>query len=388
MANSSWDELGEEIKDIVNSAISTGDFTDLGLTIGGMVNDTIRAVKGSVQESFRTPPNSAQNARNQYRAHPVQPTAPVLYNKRPPGRVAGIVGSAVGYTIMSVGLIGTGICGIISAAMHTFIIPLAVFGTLSVVGLGLGISGTSQVNYINRFRRYVQRLGSSTRIPVRVLAEKTGKSVSYTIRDLQKMIDQRLFYQGHLDAENEYLILSDKAYQDYRIAQAQQQQQQQKELELQRETSRLSPECQELIRQGQDYIQRIRKCNDAIPGQEMSQKLDKMEQLVQRIFDEVRRNPQVVSDLHKMMEYYLPTTLKLLAAYQELDAQPISGENISASKCEIETAIDTMNEAFEKLLDGLFADRAWDISSDISVLNTMLAQEGLKNKDFNIKNNA
>ena len=77
------------------------------------------------------------------------------------------------------------------------------------------------------------------------------------------------------------------------------------------------------------------------------------------------------------MEYYLPTTIKLLEAYEELDAQPVQGENIISSKQEIEKTMDTLNTAFEKLLDELFQDTAWDLSSDISVLNTMLAQEGL-----------
>ena len=90
--------------------------------------------------------------------------------------------------------------------------------------------------------------------------------------------------------------------------------------------------------------------------------------LVDRIFDRVEENPQSVSDIRKLMEYYLPTTIKLLEAYEQLDRQP----------GEIEATLDTLNTAFEKLLDDLFQDTMWDVSSDISVLNTMLAQEGLK----------
>ena len=78
------------------------------------------------------------------------------------------------------------------------------------------------------------------------------------------------------------------------------------------------------------------------------------------------------------MDYYLPTTVKLLEAYAQMDAQPVGGENIQTAKKEIEDTLDTLNTAFEKLLDSLFQETAWDISSDISVLNTLLAQEGLK----------
>ena len=77
------------------------------------------------------------------------------------------------------------------------------------------------------------------------------------------------------------------------------------------------------------------------------------------------------------MEYYLPTTIKLLDAYEDLDAQPVQGENIITAKREIEKNNRHADVAFEKLLDDLFQDTAWDLSSDISVLQTMLAQEGL-----------
>ena len=107
-----------------------------------------------------------------------------------------------------------------------------------------------------------------------------------------------------------------------------------------------------------------------------------METLVDRIFDRVEQNPETVSDIRRLMEYYLPTTVKLLEAYEDLDAQPVQGENILSSKKEIEGTLDTLNMAFEKLLDDLFQDTAWDVASDISVLHTMLAQEGLTGNDF------
>ena len=102
-----------------------------------------------------------------------------------------------------------------------------------------------------------------------------------------------------------------------------------------------------------------------------------MEMLVDKIFDRVEQNPASVGDIRKLMEYYLQTTSKLLQAYQDLDALPVQGENISSSKKEIEKTLDTLNRAFEKLLDDLFQETAWDVSTDISVLHTMLAQEGL-----------
>lgn len=141
--------------------------------------------------------------------------------------------------------------------------------------------------------------------------------------------------------------------------------------------AKLPLEVRKVIEQGDAYVAKIRKCNDAIPGEVISAKIDHMELLVNRIFDRVEQKPESVGDIRKLMEYYLPTTIKLLETYAEMDAQPVGGENIQSTKKEIEESLDTINAAFEKLLDSLFQDTAWDVSSDISVLKTMLAQEGL-----------
>lgn len=389
MANNNWNDLGEQIRDAVDSAVSSGDFTDLSRSIGNLVNTTIDTVKYNVKENIQASAERNRRYSTSTGSRPGQtrhyedsvPNAPVLYSRRPRGRISGIVNTAVGFSLMTLGLICLLVFGILSIAVHMFTVPLVIFGAVSVLGLGMGINGTRKIGFINRFQKYVRQLNQHLYIPLQSLADKTGKSLEFTAKDLRKMIDQKLFYQGHLDTEGGYLILSDQAYEEYQEAKADYYAQQ-KELEKQEEASKLSDECQKLIDDGQAYINHIRTCNDLIPGEEISAKLDKMEQLVSRIFDEVRLHPEVAPDLQKMMDYYLPTASKLLDAYRELDSQPISGENISSTKKEIESAVDTLNIAFEKLLDSLFADRAWDISSDISVLNTMLAQEGLTKSDF------
>jgi len=149
--------------------------------------------------------------------------------------------------------------------------------------------------------------------------------------------------------------------------------------------SKLPPQVQKVIEEGDMYIRRIHACNDAVSGREISAKISRMEMLVDRIFDRVEQNPESVDDIRKLMEYYLPTTVKLLEAYQELDAQPVEGENIRSSKREIEATLDTLNMAFERLLDSMFQETAWDVSSDISVLQTLLAQEGLTDDGLRVK---
>ena len=115
----------------------------------------------------------------------------------------------------------------------------------------------------------------------------------------------------------------------------------------------------------------------------ISQKLDRLEIILCKIFEYVENHTDELPETRKFMGYYLPTTLKLVNAYREMDAEPIQGENIRSAKHEIEATLDTINYAFENLLDSFYQDKAMDISTDITVLETMLAQEGLTEKDFN-----
>ena len=114
----------------------------------------------------------------------------------------------------------------------------------------------------------------------------------------------------------------------------------------------------------------------------MSEKLYRLEDVVRRIFGQVKEHPEQLPELRRFLDYYMPTTLKLVETYEELDGQPSEGENIRKAKAEIEKTLDTINQAFENLFDSLFAHTAVDISSDISVLKTLLKQEGLTGSDF------
>jgi len=107
-----------------------------------------------------------------------------------------------------------------------------------------------------------------------------------------------------------------------------------------------------------------------------------LELVIDKIFTHVEQHPDQLTEIEKFMDYYLPTTLKLVTTYREFDLQPVQGENIRSAKQEIEKTLDTINHAFETLLDSLFEDAAMDVSTDISVLKTILAQEGLTPNKF------
>ena len=143
------------------------------------------------------------------------------------------------------------------------------------------------------------------------------------------------------------------------------------------EDARLPAEAKKIVEEGLLYMGRIRAANDEIGDQEISDELYHLETTMKRIIEQIRKDPSSAPNLRRLMVYYLPTTMKLLEAYIELDRQPVAGENIASTKQEIKEALGTINTAFENLLDGLFQDMAWDISSDISVMKTMMAQDGL-----------
>lgn len=327
---------------------------------------------------------------------------PALYAGTTPAKVGGTVLYGIGCAAGSISLIGLAM--VVLAGVGTGDMGMsfwAALGGLAAFSAGFGgmaAAGSSIRGRVKRFRGYISSLGSREYCNVKELADHLGKSRRFVVKDLEKMIQKGWFRQGHLDRQKTCLMVSNEAYKQYTDLQEQREQlrteakERQEEAarkrarEVQKEAeapdSRLSPEVRKIIKEGERYIQKIHDCNDAIPGAEISAKISRMEVLVDRIFDRVEQNPDSVSDIHRMMEYYLPTTVKLLEAYQDLDAQPVQGENIISSKREIEKTLDTLNVAFEKLLDSLFQDTAWDVSSDISVLHTMLAQEGLTGDDF------
>ncbi len=268
-----------------------------------------------------------------------------------------------------------------------------VFGIITLGLLVMAIKGTKKLFLLNRYRQYIRVIQSRLTVPVRELASQVGKTPEFTARDLQSLIEKRFFFEAHLDDQCRDLILTNAAYQDYvrakldyvtRQGGAAATQQAKPAASASAKTSQkkpednLPPECRELIQKGEAYIKSIHDSNARIPGEEITRKLAQMEKVVSRIFGVVREHPEVASELDKLMSYYLPTTQKLLDAYEELDRQPVQGEHISTTKKQIEETIDTLNEAFAKLLDSLFENRAWDISSDIFALHTILAQDGLK----------
>lgn len=286
-----------------------------------------------------------------------------------PGRISG--------TFLTIAGISGGIfCGLAAlGSIGTSFLAAALLATGAFAALaGRGFFLT---NRADRYARYYNEMRTVTFCPVAELAEKVGKSPRYVVRDLKNMIELRFFKEGHLDSEGKTFMLDHTTYEHYLMSR------QRMEAErAEKEKYAANPKLEATIEEGMVCIQKIREANDAIPGEVISEKLDRLERIVTRIFDYMKKYPDRLHEIRRFTSYYLPTTLKLVAAYREFDAQEIQGETVLESKKEIENALDTINQSFEAMYDKLFEQTARDLSADISVLHTMLQQEGFQKDEI------
>ena len=137
-----------------------------------------------------------------------------------------------------------------------------------------------------------------------------------------------------------------------------------------------NPEIDALITERDRAVGEMKRLNDAIRDETISAQLDRLEATTRKIIDMVVEKPEKLPQIRKFLNYYLPTTLKLLNAYDRMDSTGIDGENITATKQKVEGMMDTITAAFDKQLDALYGDEAMDISTDITVMEQMLQQEG------------
>ena len=400
-ASNKWNSVGEDIMNSVLKAVESGDYTGLSQCVGDVINQAAdrfgrsmnqvgRQVGRQTKEYTQTVRQTIYGQQAQLpRERAVNGT--VVSPKQPPMRYRRYLpGQAAGPVCLSLGIVGTSMFGI-ATAITAGLVPFTGMPIGVPVGLGIAMlpfiflitKGAGLAGRNSRFRRYVREIGDRGYCRIEDLARAVGRRTSYVRKDLQDMLKNGYFLEGHMDAGQTTLIVDKATYEQYEQAEESRRLREQQEAVSAQAQAQCPEEVRKILAEGEAYINHIHECNDAIPGEVMSAKLAKLEDLMRRIFAHVEKEPDSAQDLHKMMTYYLPTTTKLIDAYRDLDGQPEYGANISNTKKEIEDTLDTINEAFENLFDSLFEDTAWDISSDISTMKVMLQQEGLtKNKDF------
>ena len=286
-----------------------------------------------------------------------------------------------GKGLITLGLIMMGVCGV--AAGMNFADNFYLLGTeplwvleevlpsfvLTGMGAGLFTCGQVRKNQYKRFHRYLTLIGDQKTVSITALAEAFPAKRSKVCAALEDMIDAGVFGErAYLDYGRDLLVLDGSGV---------------KAQDKPREEKKTAPTT--AVGEENDLLRQIREVNEDIENPELSRKIYRIEEITQRILEFQKEHPDKAGELRKFLNYYLPTTLKLVTAYREFSEQPVQGDNINNAKNTIKQKLDTVNDAFAKLLDGLYQDEVMDISSDASVLESMLAQEGLTGGDFEKK---
>ena len=296
--------------DVVQDAVNSGNYQQLNQQVKSTIDDTVDGIRKGMQSVGGQVQKEVKNAGDEFRREmknaktewkqawqksgygagyqksqepayqpgkrqenrqadsETRPQAAAVYRKNPPGKVSGVVLAITGYSLTGIFVLSAIICGIVLAWWPTLpATVLTVLMTGLAVGfLGMGIAGTVVRKRAIRFQEYVKQIGNRTYCTIEELSQKTGRGRAKVLRDLKKMIEKKMFLQGHLDQQETCVIVTNETYQQYLDTQEQAKlrESQQKELDAQR--AQLPEECQKILEEGRAYIQYIQKCNDEIPG--------------------------------------------------------------------------------------------------------------------------
>ena len=274
-----------------------------------------------------------------------------------------------------------------------------VVGAFLTLG-GIVLAGTSLFGNRKNSRlerTYLNIIGDQPVISIKELSRITGRNKNRVMKDLQKMLDNNILPENaYIDHSAKCLVLDPSALRGSTRTSAPQTDEpivaevvEEPVKARKKPAAQPKPEPQEdpaakeaaILQETFDAkLREIRYWNEEIDDEIVSARIDDIESITANIFYLVREKPERAPEIRTFMNYYLPTTLKLLKAYARLEKQAVAGENIKSSRQEIERILDKLTEGFRQQLDRLFQADAIDISSDIDVLETMMAKDGLLNE--------
>lgn len=244
------------------------------------------------------------------------------------------------------------------------VLPLFIF---TGVGAGLFTVGRVKQGQARRYRRYVTLIGEQNQVSISALAAAYPAKRDACCTTLENMIEDGILGDGaYLDYGRDLLVLDGSGV---------------KPQEPVADKKKKKNAAETAIGEENALLRQIREVNDAIENPEMSRKIDRVGEITERILEFQKEHPDKAGGLRKFLNYYLPTTLKILNSYAELEKQGVEGENIAATKQRIENMMDMVVEGFERQLDKLFAGDMMDIAADITVMEQMMQGDGLFDGD-------
>lgn len=396
--NQTWSEIGKEFRTTIQSSLETGDFSEFNEVVANAASKKVEEVKSQVKSQMKSQFDTRSKV--SHTTTQTKKTEAVYQNRRQrtvPQPFFTKVGDVSGTLFQVFGGIGTGITAVFGllflviagiGASSGFWKAFCVMAVFFLAFLGMIRIGNAKKGRLKRAQDYLNLAGNNHYINIEDLALRTNQKTKTALKDVKRLLKKGFYPQGHLDRQETCLMLDNKIYEEYLSLEKQKklQEQTQKTEESVTNNSQSVNETEELdtvIKEGRECIRRLRDMNDNIAGEVISAKLFRLENLLKEIFERLQEHPEQTAQMQKFMNYYLPTTLKLVEAYEEFDSLSEQGEDILDAKQEIEKTLDTINSAFAELLNRLFKDAAMDAATDAQVLQTMLIKEGLINQpDF------
>ena len=287
MTNQDWSNLGNDIRNLVQSAIDSQDFQKLNETISRTINQAVEGVsqglsyaeeklnEGNRKGKYRnvSPKQGMREKKKQGMNQMVPVSANALFRSTAGTMGGGIALSVSGYTLAG----GLGIAAVILlwvGILGGFPVPLkvaAAFLPFALAGGIVGGMGTRMIRRVKRFRAYIGNFRNRNYCSLRELAASVGKSEGYVRRDIRNMLRRGMFLQGHLDKQETCLMVSHEAYDMYCAAQAQLEERQRLRIEGEKERQSAAPEslnaednpglpeaAQKVIHEGEEYLRKIR----------------------------------------------------------------------------------------------------------------------------------
>ncbi len=382
----------------INKAAETGNFSnlskDIRRSVSGAATNLTSSLSSEIRSSVESGLKNAFSPRNEQRT-PFFAVKVNKYSANFSGMIKIVIGSLIAF-IMGILILGC----IVSISDGTSSIKtdlgLLIFVILAFAGgISLILSGKKKRALVKDFFNFGSIIGNKSYITLQELSDKTGKAVDYVLRQIRQMKKRGYLPYATMDKAETTLMLTDEVYKEYvrstvfsakqreaaataQSAPAGEKDGKAAKVDYYTIDESLPKDVQSILREGNDYLHKIRYFNDLIPDTEsMSDKLYTLEATALSIFKKLRESPDIAGDLRKFMSYYLPTTEKLLQSYVNLRKESQAVENIANAQKEIEEATDVINDAFVKLLNQLFQSTSWDIASDISVMKTMMRQDAL-----------
>lgn len=388
-----YKDIGNQIQKSVMDALASGDFSKLNEDITSSVRTVLNDVGDQINTAFSSGVTAASmgyrdaaaediERHHRQREEARQKALSARNDNRNAldkrikfksvGEARGILDIIGGSSLFVIGLVATFIASFMVGFGAAASLPWPI--AISLVGVGIIGSGIGRLKWVSFAKKLKKLCSEKMYVSVDAIANATGLGKKKVIKKIKKVLEKGFFPEGFLDAENTTFMVTQEMYDRYletkqnSIVLAAQEKQGEADAE-----SKINA----MIAEGMKYKEKLSELNEQIPGVVITEKLNKLESLLKEIFNGLREHPDQMDTCHKLMDYYLPTMIKLVEAYAEYDKVSQPGPDIVDAKKEIENTLDVINQAFVELLNKLYQSSVWDVTAEAKVLKTMLNQAGL-----------